>query len=39
MFKGVFATLVLVLFLTVSTGTAQDPTKVASTHYKLAFEN
>lgn len=31
--------LVLVQFMTIDAGSFQDPLKVASTHYRLAFEN
>ena len=34
-----FGILVLLYLVAISTGSAQDPLKVESTHYKLAFEN
>jgi quercetin dioxygenase-like cupin family protein len=39
MYRRAFLVLVLVPWLAISAGFAQDPTKVESTHYRLGFEN
>lgn len=39
MYRRAFAVLVLVPWLAIGAGFAQDPTKVESTHYRLGFEN